>query len=237
MKDHKVNASRGIPNFAYIPFGEAYKLARILEKLGGSGTIREFCELIGRKKTGWLGLQVKSIRAWGLISGKGKMDLTKRFYEISLSRDPKEKLMLKREAFKEIPLFKQIFEKYFNIGLPKKSELLTLLKEEYKINPLYAPSVSKTIIDSIQKYFKEYGKNYLDPLKDYTKKEIEPDLRKFFVKNNSINMKITSPIGNFDLEAANKEEFEKIIKIISILWDEERDLSENQKKGQEEVFF
>ncbi len=233
MKDHTVNKVRGIPDFSYIPFDRAYRLAENLTRVDGSATMREFCELIGRKKTGWLGLEVKSMRVWGLISGYGKMNLTEKFHKISSSRGPDEKLKIKRRAFISIPLFKKIFEEYSSSGLPKKSELSKFLESEYKINPIYSPSVAKTIIDSIQKYFKEYGKNYIKPNESTSlRKEFETSLDDFTVKKNSINIKITSPIGNFNLEAANKDEFEKILKIINTLWDERKAYA---KKGEERL--
>ncbi len=220
MKSHTVNAVRGIPDFSYISFDKAYKLAENLVKVDGSATMKEFCELIGRKKTGWLGLEVKSMRVWGLISGKGKMNLTEKFYKISSSKDPHEKLMIKREAFMNISLFKQIFEKYFNTRLPKKPELSIFLESEYNINPTYSSYVAKIILDSIQMYFREYGKNYVKSNENSLKKETETSLNNFFGKKNSIHIKIESPIGNFNLEATNKEEFGKILKIINALWDE-----------------
>ena len=224
MKKHTVNALRGIPDFSYIPFDKAYRLAQNLVKLGGSATMPEFCELIGRKKTGWLGLEVKSMRVWGLVSGKGTMSITNKFSKISSSRDPNEKLAIKKGSFLNIPLFKKIFEKYSNVGLPKKPELSKFLESEYKINPIYSPSVAKTIIDSIQKYFKEYGKNYIKQNESTSlRKEVETSLDDFATKKSSINIKITSPIGNFNLEATNKEGFEKILKVINTLWDEEKD--------------
>jgi len=169
------------------------------------------------------------MRVWGLISGKGKMHLSKRFYKISSSKDPDEKLKIKRKAFMNIPLFKQILQKYPNLKLLEKLELSKILESEYNINPTYSSSVAKTIIDSIQKYFREYEKNYLSPQNEnISKKEMETSLNDFTEKKNLINIKITSPIGNFNLEAANKEEFEKILKIINTLWNEKSDTNENQ---------
>ena len=234
MKDHTVNKIRGILDFAYIPFDRAHKLVEPLTKLDGSATTKEFYGLIGRKKTGWIGLEIKSARVWGLVSPKG-MALTETFYKISSSNDPNEKLALKRDSFLEIPLFKKIFEKYSDIGLPKKEELIRFLESEYNINPTYAPSVAKTIIDSIQKYFREYGKKYFETKNEVAeKKEIETNLNDFLKKKNSINIKITSPIGNFNLEAASKEDFEKIMKIINTLWDKRSDTDENQEEGAHE---
>ncbi len=234
-KKHIVNAAKGILNFSYIPFDRAYKLAENFVKKGGSLTRPELSELIGRNKTGWLGLEIKSMRVWGLISGKGKMSLTKRFHKISSSKDPNEKLKIKRKAFMSIPLFKQVFQKYSNSKLPEKLELSRILELEYRINPTYSSNVSETIIDSIQKYFRDYGNKYVSPTIEIApKKEVE-DLGQFLKKKDSINIKITSPIGNFNLEATNKEEFEKIIKIINFLWDERSDTDENQEEGAHEI--
>lgn len=231
--DHTINKVKGIPEFAYIPFDEAYKFAENLTRINKPIPKKEFYGLIGRKKTGWLGLEVKSIGVWDLVSGK-KMNLTERFHKISSSRDPEEKLRLKKEAFLNIPLFKIIFEKYFHTGLPKKSELSRFLESEYKINPTYSPAVVKTIIDSIEKYFKEYGKSYVKD-ENILKRETEKSLNDFSEKKNLINIKITSPIGNFNLEAASKKEFEKIMKIINTLWDERSDTDENQEEGAHET--
>ena len=148
------------------------------------------------------------------------MILTEKFYRIHSSRDSEEKLALKKESFLEISLFKKIYDKYVNDGLPRKQELISFLQSEYKINTTYSPSVATTIIDSIQKYFKEYGINHSKNNSDDKKREIESDLKEFLVKKNTINIKINSPIGNFDLEATNKEEFEKVIKIINTIWHE-----------------
>jgi len=213
-KDHTVNKVRGIPDFAYIPFDRAYRLVEPLTKMGGSANTKEFYELICRKKTGWLGLEIKSARVWGLIENK-KMILTGKFHKLSSSNDPNEKLEIKRESFLNIPLFKKIFEKYSDTGLPKKEELIRFLESEYNINPTYAPSVVKTLFDSMQKYFREYGKKYLPSKSEIVpKKEIETNLNDFTKKKGSISIKVISPIGNFNLEASSKEEFNKIVKII-----------------------
>lgn len=236
MKDsHKVNKLRGIPDFSYISFDRAYKLAENLLKKGGSATIKEFYDLIGRKKTGWLGLEIKSMKVWGLVvSEKKMMKLTDRFYKISSSNESEKKLMIKREAFLNIPLFKRIFEKYSNKGLPKKSELSEFLESEYNVNATYSPSVANAIIDSIQKYFREYGSNYIKFQHENTiKKEVETNLNDFTGRKDSINIKVTSPIGNLNLEASNREEFEKILKIINTLWDK-KDADENQEEGARE---
>jgi hypothetical protein len=231
IKDHTVNKVRGIPDFAYISFEKAYKLVEPLTKKGGSATIQEFYELIKRKKTGWLGLEIKSARVWGLISEKG-MSLTEKFNRISSSKDPNEKIMIKKETFLNIPLFNKIFDKYSKTGLPNKLELSNFLELEYNISPHYSPSVSKTIIDFIHNYFRDYGKKYLSHQNEIiSKKEVETNLDDFFEKKKSINIKITSPVGNFDLEATNKKEFEKILKIINTLWDERSDADENQEEG------
>jgi hypothetical protein len=168
------------------------------------------------------------MKIWGLvISEKRSLRLSDRFNKIFSSKDPNEKLIIKREAFLNIPLFKKVFDEYLNKGLPKKLELMNYLENEYKINPTYSSSVSGTIIDSIQKYFKEYGNNSLKTQEEVIgRKEIETHLLDFAPKNNSINIKITSPIGNFNLEATNKEELEKILKIINTLWEGEKLKSE-----------
>lgn len=232
--DHTVNRVRGIPDFAYIPFDRAYKLVEPLTKIGGNATSKEFYELIGRNKTGWLGLEIKSARAWGLIEDK-KMILSKKFYELSSSSDPNYKLEIKKNSFLNIHLFKEIFEKYSDIGLPKKEELIRFLESKYKINPTYSPSVAKTLFDSVQKYFREYGKKYPSQNNEIIpKKEIETSLNDFAKKKDSISIKVISPIGNFSLEASNKKEFDKIVKIIEPLWDKGSDTDENQEEGAHE---
>jgi hypothetical protein len=232
MKDHAINAFKGIPNFSYISFDRAYQLAENFLKIGGSGTMKDLCEMFGLKyKTGWLGLEIKSLRVWGLISGKGKMSLSERFYKIAESKDPNEKLLIKGIAFLEIPLFRIIFDRYSKIGLPSKKELCKILESEYKISQRYSSYISHAILDSISKYFKEYGKNVVNSLEIKIGKERETNLDEFTQKKDFVNIKINSPLGNFNLEATNKDEFEKIIKIINALWDKGSDTDENQDKG------
>ena len=237
MKDHTVNKVRGIPDFAYIPFDKAYRLAENLLKSGSYATLKEFYELIGRNKTGWLGLEIKSMKVWGLVvSEKRKMKLTKQFYKISSSTDPDEKLRIKRGAFLNIPLFREVFEKYKAKELPKKTGLSKFLEEEYGINPSYSPTVAKTFIDSIHRYFKEFGKEkQISENKPIQIRKVEENLSNDLGKKNSVNIKINSPIGNFNLEATNKEEFEKVMRIISVLWDKKGDIDEDQVEGAHET--
>lgn len=234
--NHTVNKARGIPDFAYVSFDRAYHLAETLLKIGGSGTMKDLCEIFGLKyKTGWLGLEIKSVRVWGLISGKGKMNLTERFYNITESIDPNEKLLIKRKAFLEIPLFKLIFDTYSKSGLPHKKELRKILESDYKISQRYSSYVANVIIESISKYFKEYGINLTkteqSPYTLILKKEVETKLSDFDRKKSIMNIKITSTKGSFNLDVVNKDGIGIAQKLIKDLWEGESDTDENQDEG------
>lgn len=236
VKDHTVNKVRGIIDFAYIPFEKAYRLVEPLTKVDGSADVKKFYELINREKTGWLGLEIKSARVWGLIESK-KMILTKKFYKLSSSNDPNEKLEIKRKSFLNVPLFKKVFEKYSKFGLPRKNELIIFLESEDNINPTYSPSVAKTIIDSINKYFKEYG---INPTKvgqglfTATMKKEDESLP-FDRREGIMNIKVTSSKGTFNINVINKDGIEIAQKLIKDLWEGESDTDEKQVEGAHET--
>ena len=248
----KINIEVVGREFPYISFDEAFKLAENMKKLGGVATIRELGSAIGRKKTGWFGLQVASMRRWGLVSGQGKMKLTDVFQRIASPRSPNDDLKAKQEAFMEIPLFKEIFEKYSKHGLPEEPYLSNVLQSDYLLKPRYAVLVSGIIREFISKYFSGYGTNQFEEMSS-SSDILDPNegvrgLKNILsVKKNiyPINIHIISPIGNFNLKASNKTDFgdlvqnklSKIWEAIDLLWreDEAKNYTdEKQEDGAQE---
>lgn len=163
------------------------------------------------------------------------MCLTERFYKLVNSEDPNELLLIKGNAFLEIPLFKIIFDRYSKTGLPPKTKLVETLEGDYKISSRYSSQVANSIIDSISKYFKRYGETIPSQEGEAGMGGKVNNIKNLDKKIEIVNIRINSPIGNFNLEATNREEFEKVMKIISVLWDKKGDTDKNQEEGAHET--
>lgn len=227
--DHTVNSNKGIPEFAYISFEDALNIAKTINQLKSPFTFRDISNLTGRKKTGWFGLQIASLKRWGLLTGRGEMKLTDGFRKVLYSKNSLEIINIKKEAFMNIGLFKEIFDKYYKKGLLDINQLTNVLESEYKINKTYAPLVAKVINFSISEYFQGYNISKLNDNLIIKNKTNEID--NIHIKNVSFSVNIISPVGKFIFEASNKSEAKELMKTkltkiwdtIDQLWEEKRD--------------
>ncbi|MBA7659704.1 hypothetical protein ES703_67695 [subsurface metagenome] len=130
----------------------AIDLAKIIYKNGKTLKIKTFAELINMKETGGaFNIKINSLIKYGLIDKKGdEISITSIIKKLIHPMDDTEKRNLTFRAFKTMPLFEQLIEKFKDTDLPDDDQLKTLLIRQYNVNDKAAKSVRDGFIESLK---------------------------------------------------------------------------------------
>lgn len=199
-------------------FNKALELAEAVHNLGGSCNISSAAEKMGKKLGGSFFAVVSTAVKHDLVTNrKENLVITDKYKEIKLSYNEKEKKLHLRDAFLNVPLFKEIYGKYKDVKLPIEILDKILIKEF---------GVSNKLGKRIRGYFVEGAKKVglLNADNTFNKNgENDSEIKKpndeiIYQKSNERKKKfqiiIEGENGKFIYNMNNSEEWERIKLII-----------------------
>ncbi|GEM_PF-3833379 len=153
----ETNSDTGMDICPQIPFRDALELCKKIKDMGGRVQPSTLAKTMNKKYGGWFGIQMASLRRWGLVEGRGEMQLTPLYKRIIAPNYEGDDLKAKQEAFLSVPLFKNIYDKYREHGLPKDEYFSNALANEYNLNDRNRSIVSNIVRTFIAENFPRYG--------------------------------------------------------------------------------
>jgi|SRR3989344_781532 len=196
------------------------EVARAVNEAGGKISSKSISASLGNIKGGALARKIAAAKRWGLIKGSGMLELTPLGKKIVIHPDEEDLAKSRKEAFLHVPLFVQLYER-FNINLPTEQAFISILANEYDLTQRDA----KTMLT----IYKEALKFYLDTKIDEEMKGegvsvVSHPQGKQQRKEGKLSIYISSPMGENNLKADNKEELKllktKLEKLFSLIEDE-----------------
>jgi len=129
-----------------LSFNQCMDICRRIKEMGGNVQVDRLAAALGVKVGGWFALQMAALRRWSLVEGRGEIKLSAIYRRIIAPQYPGDDQKAKLEAFKGIPLFAEIYEKYKDDGLPEDQYLVNVLRDSYHLRGPRDPSLVAGII-------------------------------------------------------------------------------------------
>jgi hypothetical protein len=167
MVDEVKKVSKVVPrgeNKAYplIKLDRAIDAAKVVSKCR-FGATKSDLEIGLKVKGGALSSIIAYTKRWGIITGRGKLTLTDLGKQIIYPSNPEEALSAKKGAFLNVPMFKEVHEKYKNQEYPEDDLFKNMLIREYNIkDEKDAIRLINIIRDSKNKLFGGHEKIAID---------------------------------------------------------------------------
>ncbi|MFH1583997.1 MAG: hypothetical protein ABIA56_02620 [Actinomycetota bacterium] len=212
-------------DFPLTKLGVAEEVLPHVEKAGGkmnSKTLSEALDIRG----GAFARKLSSIKRWGLVTGSGMLTLTELGNSILHPISEEELAENRKNAFIQIQLFKELYER-FNLNLPEDKTFIAILIREYNVKKFDAKTILNIYKNSIKEFLSIAKKE--NPKKWEIKIEKANRIINNEVNNRKISVIINSPMGENNFKADNKEELEIMKKRLNSLFNLiEDELSEKQ---------
>jgi len=137
-------------DYAYLPFNSALDVAlAIVDKLGGKVKNFKTLEEATGVRGGGLRGRVFNAKKYGLIEGRGEMRPTELSMRIIKPKNEEEGYLAMRESILNIPLFKELYQRY-KANIPENEEFFkNALEREYSI----PTNISSRVLNAIKKNF------------------------------------------------------------------------------------
>lgn len=176
-KPKKTVKQKKKPEYSHpvISFDDSLGYAHKIKAAGGIAK-KELLEKIFGNKGGWLALQIGSLIKWGLIVGRGEYKLTDDYKYITNPIEEDGAAKTAQKIFLNIPLFKEIYEKYKDHGLPQEPYLTNTLRNEFGLTGRNPKLVANIIREFVSKYFEGHEVNNLGIEESNTPKTTEQKL-------------------------------------------------------------
>jgi len=231
-------------DYPYVSLDEAIKVIEAINNLGGYASKQEIGESL-KKKGGWLGGLIVSTKRYGLIEGHGKFNLSEISKKILSPTYEGEEEDAKREAFLGVKLFSEIYER-FGGNYPEDDLFCNILSRNYGIKDRSSAIRIVKIIKGAASFLNgietplEEGPNQELPNKQFANPQTNPNMDPRISPSGKIfSIAISAPLGNFILEADNKNEFikikneklKKVLDTIEALWPDDKKTTTKNKKS------
>lgn len=133
-------------DYPHAPIDRSIELAEAVYSLGRTSSMDMCAEQMGLKVGGGFKSIVSAATKFGLITKiRGQLSTTALFESYHLGYSTEEKSQILRDAFLNVPLFLEIYERFKDQELPVKI-FDKLLIREFKVNQLDASRVAKYFI-------------------------------------------------------------------------------------------
>jgi len=235
----KRDKDKGYP---YISLDEAIGVAKKIGELGGFATKADLQEAI-KRKGGWLGMTIVSLKRYGLIEGHGKLNLTEQAKKIISPTFAGEEVEAKKQAFLGVQLFKEIYSRFKGV-YPIDNLFVNLLIRNYNIKNKKEAIKTMNIIKENTKVV--LGINTEEDISE--EKQVGVDIgimKKPLVshtgeyppkKDGKVSIYIHSPMGENNFKANDKVELKalknKIEKLFVLIEDELQEIKQEEEKDE-----
>lgn len=191
-----------------LTFDEALGIAEKIKKMGGIATSDQLAKALGIKQGGWYAVQLASVKRWSLLEGRGDLKITDYFRRITSPRSQGDDVRARVEVFLNVPLFKSLYDKYHEDGLPQDPFFTNVLRDDYGLkgrNPSLAATIIRDFVDKYMPGFKIDGvliKSSTDSLKDAQSHSLAPKHETGTPSHQ--NTLFTVPDGDFPIRIITK---------------------------------
>ena len=135
-------------NYPKASIHKCLDLAQSVDKLGGMSDLETCAEHMGKKLSGGFNALISASTKFGFTTFKsGQLQTTSLYKGYKLAYNDAEKTSALRKAFFNVPVFKDVFEKFKNGTLPIKM-LDKILIREFGVDEKVASRVSKYFIEA-----------------------------------------------------------------------------------------
>lgn len=193
------NADRdGVWEHPVLSFDESLALAQKVKEIGPPVKLDVFAKAINQNVGGWFNMEVTSMRRWGLVEGRGELRLTPLFRRMTAPQKPGDDATARLEAFLQIRLFNELYNRYRDDGLPSDPYLPNTLRDTYRLSGRNPGLVARIVREFVTKYLLDFGKPRVDsapmtsePVRAPAQPEVELDQ----TSAGSFVLRVTSPDG------------------------------------------
>jgi hypothetical protein len=217
-------------DFPLTKLGVAEEILPNIERAGGkitSKTLSDDLDVHG----GAFARKLSSIKRWGLVAGSGMLTLTELGNSILHPISDEELAGNRKKAFMQIPLFKELYDR-FGLNLPEDKTFIAILIREYEIKKVDAKTILNIYKNSI-KEFLSIAKDEISNTEETKVKEDEP--KNNTAKTGKISVIVKSPMGENNFKADNKEELEimknRLTSLFELIKDELPSKQDNNQTG------
>ena len=118
-------------DFPLTKLGVAEEILPNIERAGGKITSKTLSDDLD-VRGGAFARKLSSIKRWGLVAGSGMLTLTELGNSILHPISDEELAGNRKKAFMQIPLFKELYDR-FGLNLPEDKTFIAILIREYEI--------------------------------------------------------------------------------------------------------
>jgi len=211
--------------FPLTTLGVAEEVLLAVDRAGGKIDTQTLSTALG-VKGGAFARKLSSIRRWGLVSGSGTLTVTDLGKNILHPISDEELAQSRKEAFLGVPLFAELYDR-FNINIPDDKVFIAILVREHDIKEKDAKTILGIYKNSIKEFLSLAPEKKEEKSRDMSQNQspFNPNIK----ISSKLSVYISSPMGNNNFNANNKEELEllkkKLEKLFALIED---DLPNNQ---------
>jgi len=224
-KSKKANTKGRNNDFPLTILGVAEEALLAVDKAGGKIDTQTLSTALN-VKGGAFARKLSSVKRWGLVSGSGTLVVTELGKNILHPISDEELAQSKKEAFLRVPLFSELYER-FKTNLPDDKVFVAILIREHNIKDKDARTILGIYKNSIKEFLSLVPEQKEEKPKDKPQGQtpFNPNIK----TEGKLSIYVSSPMGNNNFNANNKEELEllkkKLEKLFALIED---DLPNNQ---------
>ena len=200
----------------------AEEVARAVNGAGGKINSKAISASLGNIKGGALARKIAAAKRWGLIKGAGMLEITQLGKKIIHHVSEEELSQSRKEAFLGVPLFSNLYQR-FGANPPVDSAFIAILVREHELSERDAKTMLTIYKEAIKFYLGANTEGTNDPIPNRTQ-PIPQQVKPVKKDNGIVSIYLSSPMGENNLKADNKEELKamktKLEKLFSLIEDE-----------------
>jgi hypothetical protein len=198
-------------------------LAKAVDQLGGISSFETCAEHMGKKVSGAFNAIIHTSTKFGFTTNKsGQLQTTDLYKNYKLAYNDNEKREILRKAVFNVPVFRQLYEKFKEVKLPVKM-LDKILVREFDVDDNYGGRVAKYFVEAaklshlLRNDFTFTSDTKEEKINEETLNENQesindikiPDVNKIPAVENDLNYKvdILGPGMNSSIEINEEEDF------------------------------
>jgi hypothetical protein len=218
-KIKKTNPKGANKDFPFTTLGVAEEVLLVVDKVGGKMDTQTLSTALG-VRGGAFARKLSSIKRWGLVAGSGTLLITEIGKNIIHPISDEELSQTRKEAFLGVPLFAELYNK-FNIKIPDDRVFIAILVREHNIKDKDARTILGIYKNSIKEFLSLVPEKKEEKQKDTPQNQLSnPNVK----TDGKLSIYVSSPMGNNNFNANNKEELnllkKKLEKLFALIEDE-----------------